>query len=375
MKIALVHDWLHDWAGSERVVEQILQCYPSADLFSLVDFLAPEHRARLMGKQAHTTFLQNMPFARTRLPLYLPWMPFAIEQLDLSAYDLVISSSHAVAKGVITSPDQCHIAYVHSPMRYAWDLQHDYLRDSAGKGISGFALRWILHYLRLWDSRTANAVDAYAANSQFVARRIRKIYRREAHVIHPPVDIDRFSLVAAKEDFYICASRLMPYKRVDLIVDAFKELPQQRLIVIGEGPQRRSLSKHAGANVSFLGYQPDAVVQSHLQRAKALIFAAKEDFGIVPVEAQACGTPVIGYGAGGLLETVAALDTPEPTGVLFAEQTSAAIADAIRTFEATRRKFDPVSCHKNAQRFSVASFQRKFRAFVEQALTEHSASR
>lgn len=370
MKIAVVHDWLVDWAGSERVVEQILACYPCADLFSLVDFLPTERRAQVLNKRASTTFLQRMPFARSHLPWYLPFMPIAIEQLDLSSYDLIISSSHAVAKGVLTGPDQRHVSYVHSPMRYAWDLQHDYLRGLAGRGVSGWPLRWTLHYLRLWDTRTSNGVDAFAANSGFVARRIHKAYRREATVIHPPVEVSRFTVREDRDEFYLCVGRLMPYKRVDIVVEAFRQLPNKRLVVIGDGPEYGALKRRRTPNILFTGYQPDTVVAEHLQRAAALIFAATEDFGIVPVEAQACGTPVIAYGAGGALETVLPLGAaPNPTGVFFHQQTAAAIMQAVLKFEDNAAAFEPRNCRANAERFSPDRFRLDFRTFVDRTLS------
>lgn len=374
MKIAIVHEWFVDWAGSEKVVEQIVRCFPSADLFSLVDFLPEDSRDKLLGKRAATTFLQRMPFARSHLQWYLPWMPIAIEQLDLSAYDLIISSSHAVAKGVLTGPDQVHVSYVHSPMRYAWDLQHEYLRGSHGKGLTGLALRGLLHYLRMWDARTSHGVDAIAANSRFVARRVSKVYGRSAHVIHPPVDVERFTLTRAKEPFYVCVSRLMPYKRIDLAVEAFEELPRSRLVVVGEGPEMKRLRRIAPPNVELLGHQSDAAVRDLLQRARALVFAAKEDFGIVAVEAQACGTPVVGYGAGGLTETVVPLGANGPTGILFEQQTPSAVAAAIRKLEDNLHAFDPDVCRRNAEQFSIERFRHNFRAFVERELANRSGA-
>lgn len=366
MKIAVVHDWLVDWAGSERVVEQILACYPTADLFALVDFLPPELRTRVLGKQARTTFLQHWPFARSHLAIYLPWMPIAIEQLELSSYDLVISSSHAVAKGVITGPDQLHVSYVHSPMRYAWDLQADYLRGTSWWSPKGFATRWLLHYLRLWDARTPNGVDAFIANSQFIARRIRKVYARSAEVIYPPVDLHGLDVSSRKEDFYLSLGRLMPYKRTDLIIEAFRQLPNRTLVVAGDGPERRRLQKNAPKNVEFVGNQTEIAKAEYLKRARALIFAAKEDFGITPVEAQACGTPVLAYGAGGALETIEPLGSQQPTGVFFASQTADAIAAAVREFEENAARFDPAACRANAERFGPERFRRELVELIEE---------
>ncbi|MFN5864370.1 MAG: glycosyltransferase, partial [Pseudanabaena sp.] len=232
LRIAIIHEWFVNYSGSERVVEQILNLFPHADLFALVDFLEDSHRGYIHNKQVTTTFIQNLPFAKNKFRQYLPLMPLAIEQLDLSEYDLIISSSHAVAKGVLTSPHQLHISYVHSPIRYAWDLQHQYLQESnLEKGIKSWLARWILHQIRIWDTRTANGVDHFIANSQFIARRIQKVYRRDAQVIYPPVDFDNYTLCEQKQDFYLTASRLVPYKRVDLIVEAFSQMRDRQLIV------------------------------------------------------------------------------------------------------------------------------------------------
>lgn len=364
MKIAVVHEWLVDWAGSERVLEQIISCYPSADLFALVDFLDARNRDKILGKRATTSFLQRAPFARSRLAAYLPLMPFAVEQLDLSGYDIVISSSHAVAKGVVTGPDQLHLSYVHSPMRYAWDQQHQYLRGPSGRGLRGITTRGLLHYLRLWDSRTATGVQAFAANSHYVARRIWKVYRRHSTVIYPPVDTERFSPKQTKSDFFLCASRLMPYKRVDVIVDAFTGMRDKRLIVIGSGPEYRSVRKRAGSNVAFLGHQPDDVLLEHLQNASALVFAAEEDFGILPVEAQACGTPVIAFGRGGTRESVCDENSAAPTGMFFHTQSAPAIQDVVREFERNRHLFSAQACRANAERFCHARFRQEFMKFV-----------
>lgn len=253
MRIAVVCDWLVTYAGAERVLEQILKLYPQADLFCLVDFLAEKDRGFLQGKKPITSFLQNMPKAKTQYRRYLPLMPLAIEQLDVSGYDLVISSSHCVAKGVITGPDQVHISYVHSPIRYAWDLQHQYLKEAKlDKGIKSYIARAILHYMRLWDQRTANGVDHYIANSKFIARRIKKIYGKEAEVIYPPVDVDAFEYCEEKEDYYLTASRLVPYKKVKLIVEAFNEMPDKKLIVIGDGPERKAIEAIAGKNIEMM---------------------------------------------------------------------------------------------------------------------------
>ncbi len=373
-KIALVHDWLSVYAGAEQVLGRLLRLYPEADLFALVDGLRAPDRGFLGSRPVHTTFIQSLPGARKHYRNYLPLMPLAIEQLDLSEYDLVISSSHAVAKGVLTGPDQLHISYVHSPMRYAWDLQHQYLREAGlTRGWKGWVARAMLHYLRLWDYRSAQGVDSLVANSAFIARRIQKVYRRSSTVIYPPVSIDDFSLCETKQDFYVTASRMVPYKRVDLIVEAFTAMPEKRLVVIGDGPDFNKIRAKAGANVTFLGFAQTDVLRDHLQRARAFVFAAEEDFGISPVEAQACGTPVIAYGKGGALETIVPLEdpigpglSPPATGIFFYEQTVPAIVSAVQRFEEVAGLISPVACRENALRFSPERFRDEFTRFVEE---------
>ncbi|MES2934277.1 MAG: glycosyltransferase family 4 protein [Pseudomonadota bacterium] len=366
MKVAVIHDWLTVYAGAERVLEQILMCYPDADLFSVVDFLPPEQRRFLNGKTVTTSFIQNMPFARRKYRQYLSLMPLAVEQFDLSAYEMIISCSHAVAKGVITGPDQLHISYVNSPMRYAWDLQHQYLRESGlDKGIKGWLGKWVLHKMRLWDLRAANDVEDFIANSHFIGRRIWKVYRRTATVIYPPVQMDESGQLPAKEDFYMTVSRMVPYKRMDLIVAAFAGMPERKLVVIGDGPDMRKIKAQAGPNVIFLGYQSNAVLHDYMRRAKAFVFAAEEDFGIAPVEAQAQGTPVIAFGKGGALETICGLECAKPSGVFFDEQTVPSIRAAVALFEQESHRITSENCRTNAQRFSPERFRMEFSTFVE----------
>lgn len=366
LKIAIIHDWLVTYAGAERVLSEILGIWPSADLFSVIDFLSEEDRTKILGKMARTTFLQRLPGAMKHYQKYIPLMPFAIEQLDLSGYNLIISSSHAVAKGVITGPDQLHVCYCHSPIRYAWDMQQQYLTESGlDKSIKGWLARYLLFRMRAWDYRTANGVDFFVSNSDYIGRRINKIYRREAKTIYPSVSIDDFTLRRDKEDFYVTASRLVPYKKVDLIVRAFAKMPDKRLFVIGDGPQLEKVQRAAGANVTVLGYQSFEVLKDYMQRAKGFLFAAEEDFGITPVEAQACGTPVIAYGKGGALETV----IEGVSGVLFREQTESSIEEAVRRFEREFR-VDPDSVRMHACAFSGERFRGEFKSFVEQKISE-----
>lgn len=300
VSVGLVADWLVTYAGSEKVIAEFIKLFPQSDLYSVIDFLSDESRSRFMNKRAKTTFIQKLPKAKSNYQRYLPFMPLAIEQLDVSKHEIILSSSHAVAKGILTGPDQLHISYVHSPIRYAWDLQHQYLREAGlDKGIKSYIARMLLHKIRLWDCRTANGVDHFIANSQFIARRIKKVYGRDADVIYPPVDVNRFELNFNKEDYFFTASRLVPYKRIDLIVEAFSEMPNRKLVVIGDGPEMQKIKSKAKTNIEILGYQPDSVMQEYMRNAKAFVFAAEEDFGIIPVEAQACGTPVIAFGKGG----------------------------------------------------------------------------
>ena len=365
LKVAIVHEWFVDYSGSERVVEQLLNLFPQADLFAVVDNLPPELRDFIHHKPVQTTFIQQLPWGRQKYRQYLPLMPLAIEQLDVSGYDLILSSSHAVSKGVLTGPNQCHISYVHSPMRYAWDLQHQYLAESGlTTGLKSWLARYCLHTLRQWDRQSAIGVDFFAANSRFIAKRLWKTYRRESTVIYPPVDISSFEFnPEPREDFYLAACRLVPYKRMELIVEAFSRMPQRRLVAIGDGPGLQKVKSLAGANVELLGYQSRERLIEYMQRAKAFVFAAQEDFGITVVEAQACGTPAIAYGAGGALETVKGLDYEHPTGVLFPEQTIDSLQSAVETFESTAT-IQATSCRQNSLQFSVEQFQKNISGFV-----------
>jgi len=371
MKVAIVHEWFVNYAGSEKVVEEILKVFPQADLFALVDFLPDDERGFLGGRRAHTSFIQRLPKARSAFRNYLPLMPLAVEQFDLSAYDLVISSNHAVAKGVITGPGQMHVSYVHTPIRYAWDLQHQYLRESGlQKGLKAWIAKLTLHYLRIWDSRTAHGVDAFLANSKYIAHRIRKTYGRDSKVVYPPVDVARFAMRRDKENFYLAASRMVPYKRMPMIVEAFAAMPKRQLVVIGDGPEleRVKALAHDVSNVTILGYQTTEVLADYMARARAFVFAAEEDFGITPVEAQACGTPVIAYGAGGVLETVISSDDPDKrTGLFFRNQTVDAVCNAVHEFEVAG-EFRPEVCRANAERFSVENFRQGLRQAVGQIL-------
>jgi glycosyltransferase involved in cell wall biosynthesis len=368
LKYALVHEWLTPKAtgGSELVVKEILN-HVDADLYALIDFESSNPESYLYKRQIGTTFLQHLPSARNGVQKYLPLLPLAIEQLDLRQYDVILSSSHAVAKGVLTTPDQLHICYCHTPMRYAWDLTFDYLSGSKfGNGLAGIATRYLLHGLRQWDVSSANRVDYFIANSQHIARRIWRCYRREATVIYPPVNVDEFPWKAQKEDFYLIVSRLVSYKQVSLIVRAFNQL-QKPLVIIGTGEDMDKIRQIAKSNIKILGWQPDNVVKNYMSNAKAFVYAAREDFGISLVEAQACGTPVIAYGAGGALETVRSIyssPTGTGTGIFFGVQTEAALVEAVEKFEAQIGKFNPEYARSHAGKFSPKAFAQSYLDFL-----------
>jgi glycosyltransferase involved in cell wall biosynthesis len=368
-RIAIVHDWLPVYGGAERVLEQMLKVYPNADLFSLIDALDDESRKFLKGKPVKTSFVQRLPGGKKYYRHCFPLMPLAIEQFDFSSYDMVISSSYAFAKGIITGPRQLHLCYCHSPIRYAWDLQTQYLKESKlDQGMKSWLVRGLLHFIRMWDSRTAAGVDAFMANSRFIARRIEKVYRRDAAVVYPPVNVERFETCREKENFYVAASRLVPYKRFDLIVEAFNAMPDRKLVVIGDGPDLAKLRRLAGPNVQVLGWQSNEVLKDHMQRARGFVFGGEEDFGIVLLEAQACGTPVIAYGRGGALETV----IENETGLFFDEQNVDSVRSAVAEFET--REWDALSCRHNAERFSARLFREHFQSFVEEEWERFAAT-
>lgn len=359
-KVAIIHEWLQARAGSEKVVEQMLGLFTQADLFALVHFPPPQGGPLLpLQGRLQTSFLQHLPLAQKYFRHYLPLMPLAIEQFNLDPYDLVISSNHAVAKGVITRANQLHISYVHTPIRYAWDLQHQYLSQSGLKGIGGGLTRLILHYLRLWDLAAASRVDCFLANSRYVARRIWKTYRRPATVLYPPVAVDRFRWHRDREDFYLTVSRCVPYKRVDLSVAAFNQLGWP-LVVMGDGPGLEQLRRSARENITFIQNPSDALVTDYMERCRAFIFPAEEDFGITVVEAQAAGAPVIAYGQGGSGETV----RPGQTGVLFHQQTVEDLVEAVNYFEQIRSHFAAEIIRNHAETFSEQRFRQQFWDFV-----------
>ena len=359
--IALVHEWLINWGGSEVVLENLYEIY-KAPIYTLFLNRKILENSSLKNAFIYTSFLQKLPFIEKNYKNFLFLYPLAIEQFDLSNYKIIISSSHAVAKGILTKSDQIHICYCHTPMRYIWDLYFEY-KNTIGT-VKKLLYSIISHYLRIWDVITSNRVDYFVANSRYVANRIRKIYRRNAKVIYPPVDITKFNVSTIREDFYITISRLVPYKRIDLIVNAFRKLPDKKLIIIGQGPLYKKLKNSAPKNVEFLGFQPFNKIKELLEKAKAFIYAAEEDFGIAPVEAQACGTPVIALKKGGTAETI----IDGETGILFNEQNVENLIYAIRKFEQTADSFDPKRIRKNAERFSKNRFKTEFSEFVNSIL-------
>lgn len=374
MKVALVHDWLETWGGGENVLVEMLKVFPDADVFAMVDFLGAEDRARLGGARIGTSWMQSMPGARRWFRHAAVACPQVMETLDLRGYDLIVSVSHAVAKGVRKHAGQIHVCYCNSPARFAWGMVDVYReRAAAGSRLLARGADLLLDRFRRWDLRRSEDVDQFVANSRNIAHAIERIYGRPSTVVYPPVDIERFAAIPdlARGDHYVTLSRLVPYKRIDLIIDAFRELPHKRLRIIGDGPDRARLQAERPANVEFLGRIPDQEVARELASARAFVFAAEEDFGIAPLEAQAAGTPVIAYGKGGVLETVAGLDSDQPTGVFFPEQTAARLKDAIAQFEANAARFSPASCRLSAARFAPAHFRDAVTIAIDAAMRDH----
>lgn len=361
-KTAIVHEWFVNYAGSEKVIESFTNIWHDADVFALVDFLDDKQRQIILkGKHAHTSLIQKLPFARKKHRYYLPLFPFAIERVDLSKYDLIISSSHSVAKGIKIKPHQLHISYCHSPMRYSWDNAEQYLTEArVNKGIKRLVANSMIDYLRKWDLSTSGRPDYLIANSKFISEKIKRIYNRESTVIYPPVDVNKFTCTTKKENYYLIASRMVPYKRVDLIVEVFSLLKDKKLKVVGHGPELDKIKKIATSNIELLGYKEDEELKLLMQNAKAFVFAAEEDFGIAVVEAMACGTPVIALNKGGTSETV----INGKTGVLFESQTTESIKNAVVEFEQKENLFEPKFISDHAQQFSRDIFEKKIRDFV-----------
>jgi glycosyltransferase involved in cell wall biosynthesis len=373
LRVALVHYWLVNRRGGERVLEALAEMFPQADIFTLV--LDPKTLApQLRSHKITTSFLQKLPLARRHYRKLLPLFPLAVEQFRLHDYDLVISSESGPAKGIITSSHTCHICYCHSPMRYLWDMYHQY-REGRGVGpLSRLIFDLSAHYVRLWDVATASRVDHFVANSENVARRIRKHYRRDAQVIYPPVDVSAGYLADSIGDYYLVASPLVDYKRVDLAIEAANRL-KRPLRVIGDGEEAKRLRRLAGATVTFLGHVSDDVLRENYAQARALLYPGEEDFGMVPVEAQSFGRPVIAYARGGALESVKGVLPNDPfdsetTGVFFAEQSVDALVETIERFESMESRFSPPHIRAHARGFGEARFKAEISAFVEEKLAE-----
>lgn len=363
MKVAIIQEWLVTVGGSDKVVKAIFDVFPEADIFTLVAKKNVCDELGIPWERVHTSFIQKLPKATTSHRAYLPLFPFAIEQFDLRGYDVVISSSHCVAKGVLTKEDQLHICYCHSPIRYGWDMYQEYLEEAhLLKGLKSWMVRYMLHRIRKWDMLSSFRVDYYISNSDYIGRRIKETYRRDSITIHPPIDISRFESCENKQDFYLTSSRLVSYKKIDVVIEAFNQMPDKRLVVIGGGPNLEAYKKMAGPNIKVMGYQPFDVLRDRMQHAKAFIFAADEDFGMIPIEAQACGTPVIAYGHGGSLETVC----DGKTGLFFNQQTPAAIMEAVMRFEASgEAPYDSKDCRVWAEKFSDERFKKEIKKFIE----------
>ena len=345
-KIALVHYWLTGMRGGEKVVQSICNLFPDMDIFTLV--YDKSKIARSINKhKVFTSFIQKLPFARKKYQTYLPFMPIAIEQFNLSGYDIVISSESGIAKGVLTKPETCHFCYCHTPMRYLWNMYFDYLKNENIRFLKKKIIEVFFNYLRVWDLATASRVDYFISNSDNVRKRILKYYRRDSTVIYPPVDVESMIFEAKKQDYYLVVSQLVSYKRIDLAIRTFNELKKE-LIIIGEGQEYRKLKKIANSNIKFLGWQSGESLRQYYANAKAFIFPGEEDFGITPVEAQASGTPVIGFGRGGLLETV----IEGKTGLFFYKQDYKELASVIESFESNTDKFDCYTIRENSLKFS-----------------------
>lgn len=368
MKVAIVQEWLVTVGGSDKVVKAILDVFPDADIYTLVAKKEVCDELGIPWEKVHTSFIQKMPLGTKKHRAYLPLFPFAIEQFDLRGYDVVISSSHCVAKGVLTKADQLHICYCHSPIRYCWDMYNEYLEESRlDKGFKSWLVRLMLHPIRQFDAIAGSRVDYYISNSDYVGQRIRKTYRRKATTIHPNIDISNFELCNDKQEYYLASSRLVAYKKIDTIIEAFNQMPDKKLVVIGGGPNLEAYRKLAKDNVTVMGYQPFDVLKDKMQHAKAFVFAADEDFGMIPIEAQSCGTPIIAYGHGGSLETV----NGGKTGLFFYEQTPEAIVEAVNKFEAMgSQPFAPADCRQWAEGFSEERFKREIKEFVEEKYEE-----
>jgi len=363
MKVAIIHDWLTGMRGGERCLEVLCEIFPGADLFTLLH-IPGSVSPRIEKRRIRTSFIQHLPFSKRRYRTYLPLFPLAIEQFSLRGYDLILSCSHCVAKGVIPPPEALHISYVLTPMRYAWDMYGDYFGRSGCRGISFF-----MHYLRMWDVTSSERVDHFLCISRHVQNRIKRFYRREAEVIHPPLDGERFRLPRERGDFFLMVSSFVPYKRIDLAVEAVNRLGHS-LKIIGTGPEEKRIRQRAKPNIEFLGWLPDETVSTYYSKCRALIFPGEEDFGIVPLEAMASGRPVIAYGRGGAIETVIPYDQGKkengrpPTGLFFYEQKADALVEAVEAFIRVENDFDPKAIRKHSLQWDLHIFRERMRKSI-----------
>ena len=366
-KIAIIHDWLEKKGGAEKVLEDLLLIYPNSDLFLLADFMKKKDRKFLKNRKIKYSFIQYLPFAKKIFRFYFVLMPLALRFLDFNNYDIIISNSHSFAKNIIKNKKQIHISYCHTPVRYAHVMMNEYIKDYYG--IKNFflknLLKIILNMIKTWDINSNKNVDHFIANSEYLKKRIKKIYNRTSTVIHPPVDTDKFIFKIKKKNFYLTASRLVPYKKIDIIIKAFNKLPQHSLHVIGDGPKLKEYKNLANSNIKVTGWADQKELIKNMQNSKCFIFAALEDFGIVPVEAQSCGTPVIAYGKGGALDTVVNYPKKKATGIFFKKQTPNSIIKSINLFEKNYRCFKFIHSKNNSLKFSRKSFRNKFKAFID----------
>ena len=363
LKVAIVHEWFVNHAGSEKVVQELLEIFPQASLFSLVDFLDDSSRSYLGGRKVKTSFIQRLPFSRRFFRSYFPLFPLAVENHDLRDFDLIISSSHMVSKGLLCRQDQLHISYCHSPCRFAWDLYHQYLEEAGlKKGIKGFMAQYFLHRLRSWDILSLNRVHHFVANSGYIAKRIAHVYRRSAEVVYPPVGTERFTCEAEKGNYYFAAGRLVPYKKMDLIVEAFNLMPEKKLVLSASGTDGQRLRQLAGPNIEFRSDCSNEEFLSLMSKARAFVFAAEEDFGITMAEALACGTPVIAFGKGGATEIV----EQGKSGILFGSQTAESLCRALHDFEQKGLEWDAARISASAERFSRKRFREQMQALLEE---------
>ena len=385
MKIAIIHDWLTGMRGGEKCLEVLCKLYPSADIFTLLH-IPGKVSPVIESHRIHTSFIQNLPFAESKYRYYLPLMPSAIEAFDLKEYDLILSSSHCVAKSVKPGPSSMHICYCHTPMRYIWDQFDQYFGKGKSSWFAATAIKFIRGWLQRWDVKTSRRVNHFIANSRHVQKRIKKYYNQEAAIIHPPVDTGLFTPDTSeeKEDYFLIVSAFAPYKRLDLAVNAFNQL-NLPFVVIGEGQDAKRLKEMAKTNIHFEGWLDNSQIRSHFARCRAFIFSGEEDFGITLLEAQAMGRPVIALGRGGALETVVPdsqswkpetgidkIATSQPTGVFFYEQTPEALIKAIQHFKSIESQFDADAIRTHAQKFDVSVYTERIKTFIEEKLASHS---